>query len=82
MARVVEANVVGFGTRGLAVWTCKMHACTQPKMRHQDMLDAAVCALICLLWHARPDACSVMLGDVCSGFMVTPISDTTQPRLE
>ena len=48
----------------------------------QDRMDASICALIGLLWRAGPPAASVMLGDLESGYMITPLSDTIRPRLE
>ena len=59
-----------------------MAALDWPRKGHQDMLDAAVCALVGLIWRGAPADRSVMIGDVESGYMVTPISDETRQRLE
>ena len=39
-------------------------------------------ALVGLYWRAGPAGASVMLGDLSSGYMITPLSDAIQPRLE
>lgn len=82
VARVVQATADGFGVRGLADWAGQVQALTQPHKSDQDRLDAAICALIGLAWRAGPLARSAMLGDLHSGYMVTPTSDATRPRLE
>lgn len=82
VARVVQATAEGFGVSGLADWSDRMHALTQPRKSDQDRVDAALCALIGLAWRAGPVASSAMLGDLNSGYMVTLMSDITRPRLE
>ena len=46
------------------------------------MLDAALCALTGLAWRTGSFTCSAMLGDRSGGYMITPISAATRPRLE
>jgi len=82
VTRVVQATALGFDVSGLADWSDRMHALSQPRKADQDMLDAALCALIGLAWRAGPVSCSAMLGDLTSGYMVTPMSEFTRPRLE
>ena len=82
VTRVVQTTALGFDVSGLADWSDRMHALSQPRKADQDKLDAALCALIGLAWRAGPVSCSAMLGDLTSGYMVTPISEFTRPRLE
>ena len=82
VARVIQATADEFGVVGLVDWACSMRSLTQPRKSDQDRLDAALCALIGLAWRAGPVSCSAMLGDLRSGYMVTPISEATRPRLE
>lgn len=82
VARVVRATAEGFGVSGLADWTRQMDVLAQPRKSDQDRIDAALCALIGLAWRAGPVTCSAMLGDLNTGYMITPISDATRPRLE
>lgn len=71
-----------FGVTGLSDWADRMNAITGPRKSDQDRLDAALCALVGLAWRAGPVTSTVMFGDLRSGYMVTPVSDATWPRLE
>lgn len=82
VTRVIQTTAQGFGVSGLANWSDRMHALSQPRKADQDKLDAALCALIGLAWRAGPVSCSAMLGDLTNGYMVTPMSEFTWPRLE
>ena len=82
VTRVVQTTAQGFDVSGLADWSNRMHALSQPRKADQDKLDAALCALIGLAWRAGPVSCSAMLGDLTNGYMVTPMSEFTRPRLE
>ncbi|MFY8193786.1 MAG: DUF429 domain-containing protein [Novosphingobium sp.] len=81
VARVVERSAERFNVQGFAEWAHRMRNVAQPRKSDQDKLDAALCALTGLFWRAGPAAQSAMLGDVENGYMVTPISDATWPRL-
>lgn len=82
VARVVERAAERFNVPGLAEWAHQMRDVAQPRKSDQDKLDAAICALIGLYWRAAPPTHSALLGDVDHGYMVTPISDATWPRLQ
>lgn len=82
VARVVERSAERFNVPGLTEWAHQMRNATQPRKSDQDKLDAAICALIGLYWRAGPTAHSALLGDVVHGYMITPISDATWPRLQ
>lgn len=81
VARVVERSAERLNVHGFAEWAHRMRNVAQPRKSDQDKLDAALCALTGLFWRAGPAAQSAMLGDVENGYMVTPISDATWPRL-
>ena len=82
VTRVIQTTALGFDVSGLADWSDRMHALSQPRKADQDKLDAALCALIGLAWRAGPVSCSAMLGDLTNGYMVTPMSEFTRLRLE
>ncbi|TKW63709.1 MAG: DUF429 domain-containing protein [Paracoccus denitrificans] len=82
VTRVIALTAEQFGLSSFVDWARKMHDATHPRKSDQDKVDAALCALIGLLWRAGPNSRSVMLGDVDSGYMITPISNKTFPRLE
>ncbi|MDX1820088.1 MAG: DUF429 domain-containing protein [Paracoccaceae bacterium] len=82
VAQVIQDVADRFGMRDLADWAREMQSLPDPRKSDQDKIDAAICALIGLGWRAGPAHRSAMLGDLQSGYMVTPISDATRPRLE
>lgn len=82
VARVIELSAEQFGVQHLADWARQMHDVARPRKSDQDKIDSALCALIGLFWRAGPAVRSAMLGDVDSGYMITPISNATRSRLE
>jgi predicted RNase H-like nuclease len=53
-----------------------------PKKPHQDCLDAAICAIVGLIWRACDGNDSAIIGDTNAGYMVTPVSQATQLKLK
>lgn len=82
VCRVVEKIANEFGVRDLAAWARDMHDIATPRKCNQDKLDAALCTLIGLTWRADCPARSVMLGDLDTGYMITPTSEATRSTLE
>jgi predicted RNase H-like nuclease len=78
-ATAAEADVLG--CRELAVWCRGVGALHHPAKADQDKLDAALCALIACWWRCRPREASLLLGDLTSGYMVTPASPAVRARL-
>ena len=54
----------------------------KPRKADQDRLDAAICALVGVIWRAGPAGSGAMLGDLRQGYMVTPLSPAIRLRLE
>ena len=68
---------------GLEAWAGGMRKLENPRKADQDLLDAAICALIGYLWRFRLQSVEMaMIGDLESGYMITPISCDTRDRLE
>lgn len=82
VSRVIEETAETLAVMGLVEWVKDMRSLGHPRKSDQDRLDASLCALIGLLWRAGPTTSSVMLGDLKSGYMITPVSDDTRSRLE
>ena len=82
VTRVTQNKARQFGLTALTDWAMEMGTLARPRKADQDRLDAALCALVGLYWRAGPAGASVMLGDLSSGYMITPLSDAIQPRLE
>ena len=67
---------------GVEVWTRELAARRSPHKADQDQLDAILCALIGHHWRAKPRAKSIMIGDLTSGYMISPVDSSTRARLE
>lgn len=67
---------------GLESWVKSMGCIEKPTKADQDRLDAAICALVGYLWRFGPSGTVAMIGGLDSGYMITPISSDTRPRLE
>ena len=72
---------------GLEAWAKelgeKKHKTKKSAKEDQDRLDAAICALVGYFWRFRPQSVKMaMIGDLDSGYMITPISGDTRDRLE
>lgn len=82
VAHITASTAERLGVVGLAAWAESMADLPDPRKADQDKLDASICALVGLIWRAGAAASSAMLGDLMSGYMVTPVSDATSKRLE
>ena len=67
---------------GLETWADVMGEIEEPDKADQDRLDAAICALVGYLWRFGPSGEVAMIGDMDSGYMITPISADTRLTLE
>ena len=52
-----------------------------PRKSDQDKLDAILCMLIALFWRTEPTGSCAMIGDLTSGYIVTPVSPQARIRL-
>ena len=67
---------------GVAAWTRELAARGPPRKADQDQLDAVLCALIGYHWRAKPRAESIMIGDLMSGYMISPVDANIRVRLK
>jgi len=82
--RVAEAAALeasALACEALAVWCHDAGRVAQPKKKHQDMLDSALCVLIALHWRLGPREASLLLGDLFTGYMVLPASPKVRDHL-
>lgn len=69
----------GSSLRQLSQWADGMVKLEVPKKGNQDQIDAAICLLIALWWRkARAEHGLTVIGDLESGYMVTPTSPETR----
>jgi predicted RNase H-like nuclease len=69
------------GLSAIERWSLETRDMASPLKADQDKLDSVLCLLIAHLWLLGPPNASAMLGDLKTGYMITPISDLTWPRL-
>lgn len=81
VATTIASTADALGVDDLRDWATDMALIASPRKADQDRLDAAMCALIGLIWRAGPPDAAACIGDVGSGYMVTVLSDATRDRL-
>lgn len=64
-----------------ADWCRKLLAVANPRKHDQDQLDSIICALIGCVWLSCDRSRSMLLGDLETGYIVTPVSSETSGRL-
>lgn len=83
---VTAATAKSLGLSDCEQWcstvSTKASTKAKPDKSEQDRLDAAICALIGFVWIACGPFASMMLGDLESGYIVTPVSAETRRKLE
>ena len=82
--RVAEAaarEADTFDCADLAAWCRQAGQIAAPRKADQDRLDAALCVLIALRWRLRPPEESLLVGDVVTGYMVSPCCPPVRARL-
>lgn len=65
----------------LALWAQKTASLAAPKKGDQDKLDAAICALVGLMWRTKLRTESMMIGDLETGYMIAPTSAEVRMKL-
>lgn len=82
--QVCTAAAGGFDRWGLplpAAWCRAAAMQTAPRKADQDRLDAMLCLGIALHWRQAPPEQSIMIGDLASGYIVSPACVTVRRRL-
>ena len=54
---------------------------TKPTKSEQDCMDSVICVLIGYIWLACERSASMLLGDLETGYIATPVSESTGERL-
>lgn len=82
VANVIVNIANQLGVAELSTWASEICENQCPKKGDQDCLDAAICAVVGLIWRACDGNHSAMIGDTKAGYMVTPVSRATQLKLK
>jgi predicted RNase H-like nuclease len=65
----------------LALWAQQVSSLATPRKGDQDKLDAAICALVGLMWRTKPRTETIMVGDQDTGFMIAPANANVRSKL-
>ena len=65
----------------LAAWARQARVLPHPRKADQDRLDSALCSIVGLIWRACSRNSAAMIGDLGTGYMITPVSPETRQRL-
>ncbi len=78
----VSAVGATLGIPDLEVW-CGHHRLARPPSKaDQDLLDGVLCALIGYMWLFLPRSHALMIGDIETGYMLTPAVGEARLRLQ
>ena len=69
------------GIVDFSAWSREMSQITAPRKPDQDRLDAGICLLLSVLWRHGPAPLMTTIGDLETGYMVTPVTSTTEALL-
>ena len=81
VTKVVAELSSTLGVRQLTDWAVELGSIEAPRKADQDRLDAAICVLVGLVWRTCSRDASALIGDLETGYMVTPVSEATRARL-
>lgn len=70
------------GIAGVSAWCETRRLTIPPRKEDQDLLDGVICALVGYLWLFGPRSDMMMIGDMVSGYMLTPAVGEARTRLE
>lgn len=79
---VVAADALAVGCGGLDTWCTTLKEIGAPRKSDQDKLDAAICLLAAIRWMQWHRKSSIMIGDLATGYITSPVSSQIRQRLE
>ena len=78
---MVDRHAATLGLGSLATWASNASLISKPRKSDQDKLDAAICALVGMLWRSKDRSESIMVGNAEFGYMIAPASPEVRARL-
>ena len=79
---VVADKASRLGCEEVVAWLTGPARTERPSKADQDRLDSVLCMLIGVHWRLGDPRASMMIGDLTTGYIVTPVSPGTRERLE
>lgn len=74
-----EARLARFAD--VVAWCAALDLSGKPRKAVQDCLDSLICLLVAARWLMRRESC-VMIGDLATGYIVTPATAEVRARLQ
>lgn len=81
VCNAVARHARELGLQSLAEWSICASG-KRPDKSLQDKLDAIICLIIAIQWRRSDSDKVALIGDGCSGYMVTPVSTDTKRILK
>jgi predicted RNase H-like nuclease len=78
----IEQKATKMGLSSVADWVRGSSKNIAPRKADQDKLDSIICLMAGITWRVGNISDSMLLGDVDTGFIATPVSEETRVRLE
>ena len=82
VAKAVARHTDHFNLPTLSKWAKLAVDTKWPSKGEQDMLDAVICLIVALQWRRAERESVAMIGDLGSGYMITPVSKSTKAILQ
>ena len=82
VAKAVGRQTDSFNLPVLSKWARSAAEIERPSKGKQDMLDAVICLIVALQWRRAEGESVAMIGDLDSGYMITPVSKSTKAVLQ
>ena len=82
VAKAVARHTDHFNLPVLSKWARSAAEIERPIKGDQDMLDAVTCLIVALQWRRAEGKSLAMIGDLHSGYMITPVSKSTKAILQ
>ena len=82
VAKAVARHTDHFNLPTLSKWAKLAVDTKWPSKGEQDMLDAVICLIVALQWRRAERESVAMIGDLGSGYMITPVSKSTKAVLQ
>jgi predicted RNase H-like nuclease len=81
VSTMVHRHAVTLELVSLATWASNASLILKPRKSDQDKLDAAICALVGMMWRSKNRSETIMIGNAELGYMIAPASPEVRARL-
>ena len=82
VAKAIARHTDHFNLPALSRWARSAADTRWHSKGEQDMLDAVICLIVALQWRRAERESVAMIGDLDSGYMITPVSKSTKAVLK